>query len=95
MLTRTVRNTHRRSSMYEAFEPAEARRGKLEIHYTPKHGSWLNMAEIEIWACWRDSVSTAGSDRSQLGKAQRNHRNTSELASPPRMPESEPSPYIP
>ena len=43
-------NTHRPSSLYEAFEPAEARRitEKLEIHYTPKHGSWLNMAEIEI-----------------------------------------------
>ena len=37
-------NTHRLSSLYEAFEPAEARRiaEKLEIHYTPKHGSWLN-----------------------------------------------------
>ena len=43
-------NTHRLSSLYEAFEPAEARRiaQKLEIHYTPKHGSWLNMAEIEL-----------------------------------------------
>ena len=43
-------NTHRLSSLYEAFEPAEARRiaDRLEIHYTPKHGSWLNMAEIEL-----------------------------------------------
>ena len=43
-------NTHHPSSLYEAFEPAEARRiaERLEIHYTPKHGSWLNMAEIEI-----------------------------------------------
>ena len=42
-------NTHGPASFYEAFEPAEARRlaAKLEIHYTPKHGSWLNMAEIE------------------------------------------------
>lgn len=42
-------NTHRRASLYEAFEPAEARRlaQRLEIHYTPKHGSWLNIAEIE------------------------------------------------
>ena len=41
--------THHPSSLYEAFEPAEARRiaDRLEIHYTPKHGSWLNMAEIE------------------------------------------------
>lgn len=43
-------NTHTPASLYEAFEPAEARRlaDKLEIHYTPKHGSWLNMAEIEL-----------------------------------------------
>ena len=43
-------NTHSEGSFYEAFEPAEARRlaEKLEIHWTPKHGSWLNMAEIEI-----------------------------------------------
>ena len=43
-------NTHHPASLYEAFEPAEARRiaERLEIHYTPKHGSWLNMAEIEI-----------------------------------------------
>jgi hypothetical protein len=43
-------NTHNPSSLYEAFEPQEARRllRKLEFHYTPKHGSWLNMAEIEI-----------------------------------------------
>jgi transposase len=43
-------NTHHKSSLYEAFEPSEAKRiaDKLEIHYTPKHGSWLNMAEIEL-----------------------------------------------
>lgn len=43
-------NTHTPSSFYEAFEPAEARRltEKLEIYYTPVHGSWLNMAEIEL-----------------------------------------------
>ncbi len=43
-------NTHDIASLYEAFEPADARRlaEKLEIHYTPKHGSWLNMAEIEL-----------------------------------------------
>lgn len=41
-------NTHKISSLYEKFEPQEARRiaQKLEIHYTPKHGSWLNVAEI-------------------------------------------------
>ena len=43
-------NTHKLSSLYEAFEPSGARRIAecLEIHYTPKHGSWLKMAEIEI-----------------------------------------------
>jgi len=43
-------NTHSPASLYEAFEPAEARRlaAKLEIHHTPKHGSWLDMAEIEL-----------------------------------------------
>ena len=43
-------NTHDASSLYETFEPAEARRiaRKLEFHYTPKHGSWLNMVEIEF-----------------------------------------------
>ena len=43
-------NTHDLSALYETFEPAEARRiaQKLEFHYTPKHGSWLNMVEIEF-----------------------------------------------
>ncbi len=43
-------NTHKASSLYKAFPPAEAKRilDKLEFHYTPKHGSWLNMAEIEL-----------------------------------------------
>ena len=43
-------NTHKKASLYKAFSPEEAKRiaDKLEIHYTPKHGSWLNMAEIEL-----------------------------------------------
>jgi hypothetical protein len=43
-------NTHNIASLYETFEPQEARRlvDRLDIHYTPKHGSWLNMAEIEL-----------------------------------------------
>ena len=43
-------NTHKLGSLYEAYEPSEARRiaKRLELHYTPKHGSWLNMAEIEL-----------------------------------------------
>jgi hypothetical protein len=45
-------NTHSIASLYETFSPAEARRlaERLEIHYTPKHGSWLNIAEIEFSA---------------------------------------------
>jgi len=43
-------NTHQIASLYETFEPHEARRlaERLDIHHTPKHGSWLNMAEIEL-----------------------------------------------
>lgn len=43
-------NTHRPAALYEAFKPAEAKRilDRLDFHYTPKHGSWLNMVEIEI-----------------------------------------------
>jgi transposase len=43
-------NTHVKAALYKAFKPAEARRilNKLAFHYTPKHGSWLNMAEIEL-----------------------------------------------
>lgn len=43
-------NIHHKSSLYETFDPKEAKRiaDRLEIHYTPKHGSWLNMAEIEL-----------------------------------------------
>ena len=43
-------NTHNIASLYETFEPQEAQRlaSRLDIHHTPKHGSWLNMAEIEL-----------------------------------------------
>jgi len=43
-------NTHKLASLYDAFEPSEARRliKRLEIHFTPRHGSWLNIAEIEL-----------------------------------------------
>lgn len=43
-------NTHTPAALYEAFEPADAKRilDRLDFHYTPKHGSWLNMAEIEF-----------------------------------------------
>ena len=50
VLVQDNRNPHTPASLYEAFAPAEAKRlaDRLELHYTPKHGSWLNMAEIEL-----------------------------------------------
>ena len=61
-------NTHHPASLYEAFEPAEARRiaERLEVHYTPKHGSWLNMAEIEIGVMARQCLDRRISDQSTL-----------------------------
>jgi hypothetical protein len=52
-------NTHSIGSLYEAFPPAEARRlaRRLEIHHTPKHGSWLNIAENELSALTRQCLS--------------------------------------
>lgn len=61
-------NIHTRASLYEAFEPAEAHRiaNKLEWHYTPKHGSWLNMAEIEISALARQCLNRRIADAAVL-----------------------------
>jgi len=61
-------NTHARGSLYEAFEPAEARRlvEKLEFHYTPKHGSWLNMAEIELSILQRQCLKRRIADEETL-----------------------------
>jgi hypothetical protein len=55
-------NTHSPASLYEAFAPEEAKRVAdwLEIHHTPKHGSWLNMAEIELSAFRRDLPDRVG-----------------------------------
>src|SRR5215211_7918857 len=55
-------NTHSAASLYEAFPPEEAKRiaDRLEIHHTPKHGSWLNMAEIELSALSRDLPERMG-----------------------------------
>ena len=52
-------NTHSPASLYEAFEPIEAKRltDRFEWHYTPKHGSWLNMAEIELSILGRQCLS--------------------------------------
>jgi hypothetical protein len=52
-------NTHRLGSLYETFSPEEARKlaRRLEIHYTPKHGSWLNIAEIELSALTKQCLN--------------------------------------
>lgn len=64
-------NTHNIASLYQAFEPAEAKRlaEKLEIHHTPKHGSWLNMAEIELSVLSRQCIRDYFETREQLAKA--------------------------
>ena len=61
-------NTHTPSSLYETFSPEEAKRilNKLEIHYTPKHGSWLNMAEIEFSILSRQCLSRRIPDQQSL-----------------------------
>ena len=63
-------NTHNISSLYEAFEPAEAHRlaGRLELHFTPKHGSWLNMAEIEFSALKLQCLNRRIADAETLKK---------------------------
>ena len=52
-------HTHSPASLYEAFEPAEAKRlaDRFEVHYTPKHGSWLDMAEIELGVLGRQCLA--------------------------------------
>ena len=61
-------NTHKLGSLYEAFAPEEARRiaQRLEIHYTPKHGSWLNIAEIEIGVLSRQCLNRRIPDQKTL-----------------------------
>src|SRR5262249_5989686 len=61
-------NTHDPASLYLAFPPAEAKRpwDKLEAHPTPKHGSWLNMAEIELSVLGRQCLDRRVADRDAL-----------------------------
>jgi hypothetical protein len=63
-------NTHSPASFYEMFEPQEARRliERFEFHYTPKHGSWLNMAEIELGVLIRQCLSRRIPDKTTLEK---------------------------
>jgi len=78
-------NTHTLGALYETFEPAEAKRiaDRLEIHYTPKHGSWLNMAEIEFGILNRQCLDRRIADSASLAhfvaawQAQRNAAHTS------------------
>ena len=73
-------NTHCLASLYETFAPQEARRlaERLEIHYTPKHGSWLNMAEIELSALSRQCLDRRIPDLQTMHRqmaAWEQHRN--------------------
>jgi DDE superfamily endonuclease len=73
-------NTHAPASLYEAFEPAEARRiiERFEWHYTPKHGSWLNLAESELAALSGQCLNRRIPDAPKLAAevaAWRTHRN--------------------
>ena len=67
-------NTHSPASLYEAFEPAEARRliEKLEIVHTPKHGSWLNVAEVELAVLEKQSIGGRVPDRESLSTRTKN-----------------------
>ena len=64
-------NTHSAGSLYEAFPPEEARRlaARLEVHHTPKHGSWLNMAEIELSCLARQCLDRRVEDAATLRRA--------------------------
>jgi len=78
-------NTHSLASLYEAFAPDEARRmaERFEIHYTPKHGSWLNMAEIEIGIMSRQCLSRRIPTKAEMAyqvKAWTSTRNSSNLS---------------
>lgn len=63
-------NTHTGASLYKAFSPSEARRilDRIEFHYTPKHASWLNMAEIEIGIMNRQCLNRRMDDQTYIQK---------------------------
>jgi len=76
-------NTHHLSSLYETFEPSEARglAQRLEIHYTPKHGSWLNMAELELSAlkgqCLDRRIADMATMQGEVAAWENNRNNAS------------------
>ena len=78
-------NTHDTASLYAAFAPAEARRlvKRLEIHHTPKHGSWLNMAEIELSVLARQCLDRRLPSQQALAAEVTTWQRTS--ATPPRQ----------
>jgi DDE superfamily endonuclease len=71
-------NTHHPASLYETFPPAEAKRiaDKLEIHYTPKHGSWLNIAEIELSILSRQCLDRRIPDVETLKQEVQSHQQS-------------------
>ena len=87
-------NTHSTASLYEAFAPEEARRiaERLEIHHTPKHGSWLDRAEIELSALARDLPERVGERLSNTSRPDRapqfRPKRKPNGSSPPKRPES-------
>jgi hypothetical protein len=95
-------NTHSPASLYEAFPPEEAKRlaDRLEIHHTPKHGSWLNMAEIELSVLARQCLSAPhrpsghpqAPDRKLGGEAQRRQTSDQVAVHNPRCPHQTPKP---
>jgi hypothetical protein len=78
-------NTHSPASLYQAFPPAEAKRlaDRLEIHYTPKHGSWLNMAEIELSVLARQCLNRRLGDRAAMAREVAAWVTTRNAAAPP------------
>ena len=80
-------NTHGVASLYETFEPKEARRlaERLEIHYTPKHGSWLNMAEIELSVlkgqCLDRRIPDMATMQAQVATWEKNRNNSTKKIS--------------
>ena len=75
-------NTHSIASLYETFDPKEARRltERLDIHYTPKHGSWFNMAEIELSVlkgqCLDRRIADMETMQAEVAAWERNRNNT-------------------
>jgi hypothetical protein len=75
-------NTHSVVSLYESFEPKEARRlaERLDMHHTPKHGSWLNMAEIELSVlkgqCLDRRIDNMGDMKAEVARWEKDRNNS-------------------